>query len=346
MAEFSPPPSESWTILPSFARKTNPIDLTGQVNSVPTMLKDACETVAADPQDRAIIVQFASTVRRHLLANKEVFKAMAREVPVFLSIMGETSSPELRKELRDAGVLLCGDPSAAMKALSLLYRRRDAMRLPALPKREAAARASAPGAWADMMQFCGDSGVTPAKWVVLGPQDRAAKAARSWPIRWSSRFAFRRRAQDRDGPGQAARAVGRGSRCAGAAVPPAHGQAAGRHPGAGDGGRRCRGGACLPAQFRFRPGDLHRHGRRRDRTVSRRDLPGLAGDRCRTGADRAAQAEAMDPAAGISAAKPQPTSTRWRRAAVRFGDLFLARESFHPRAPSAVRLSAFRPGRE
>jgi acyl-CoA synthetase (NDP forming) len=86
------------TILPSFARKTNPIDLTGQVNTAPDMLKDACKTVVADPRTEAVIVQFASTVRRHLLANAEVFKALARKVPVFLSIMGEAVEPEIRKE--------------------------------------------------------------------------------------------------------------------------------------------------------------------------------------------------------------------------------------------------------
>jgi acyl-CoA synthetase (NDP forming) len=177
MAEFAPATVEKLgTILPSFGRRTNPIDLTGQVNSVATMLKDACETVAADARTEAIVVQFASTVRRHLLDNKEVFKAMAREVPVFLSVMREPIEPELVKELRDAGVLVCGDPAAAMKALSLLYRRRDAKRLPALPQREPLAQRPAPVAWADMMQFCDDSGVTPAKWVVLGPQDRAAQA--------------------------------------------------------------------------------------------------------------------------------------------------------------------------
>jgi acyl-CoA synthetase (NDP forming) len=171
-------------ILPAFGRKTNPIDLTGQVNTVATMLKDACETVAADPRTEAIVVQFASTVRRHLLANKDVFKAVAREVPVFLSIMGEAVEPELVKDLRDAGVLVCGDPSAAMKALSLLYRRREAMRLAVPATREPLAPRSVPVAWGDMMQFCEDSGVTPAKWVVLGPQDRAAKACKhlSFPL--------------------------------------------------------------------------------------------------------------------------------------------------------------------
>jgi acyl-CoA synthetase (NDP forming) len=177
MAEFQPATVDKLGgIVPAFGRKTNPVDLTGQVNSVATMLSDACKAVVADARTEAVIVQFASTVRRHLLANAEVFKALAREVPVFLSIMGENIEPEINKELREAGVLLCGDPAAAMKALSLLYRRANALRLPPPRHHDSLASRTAPVAWADMMQFCEHSGVTPAKWVVLGAGDRAAQA--------------------------------------------------------------------------------------------------------------------------------------------------------------------------
>jgi acyl-CoA synthetase (NDP forming) len=185
MAEFNASTVETLgTILPSFARKTNPIDLTGQVNTAPNMLRDACETVLADSRTEAIIVQFASTVRRHIVANAEVFKGLAREVPVFLSIMGETIDPEMRKNFRDAGVLICGDPSAAMSALSLLYRRRDAMRLPKPQPRQSVPQRSVSNDWSAMMQFCEESGVTPAKWVVMGPDDRASQACAhlSYPL--------------------------------------------------------------------------------------------------------------------------------------------------------------------
>jgi acyl-CoA synthetase (NDP forming) len=119
-----------------------------------------------------------------LVANAEVFNALARKVPVFLSIMGEAVEPEIRKDFRDAGVLLVGDPSAAMSALSLLYRRRNAMRLPPVPQLRDMARRAAPTEWADMMQSCEDSGVTPARWVVLGADDRASKACAhlSYPL--------------------------------------------------------------------------------------------------------------------------------------------------------------------
>lgn len=185
MTEFAPATvAKLDTILPSFARKTNPIDMTGQVNSVATMLKDTCETVLADSRTEAVIVQFASTVHRHLIANADVFKALAREVPVFLSIVGEPVEPEIREDFRKAGVLLCADPAAAMKALSLLYQRRAALRLPAPAPRQPLAPRPAPLAWGDMMQFCEDSGVTPARWVVLGAGDRAAQACThlSYPL--------------------------------------------------------------------------------------------------------------------------------------------------------------------
>ncbi|XAH22006.1 acetate--CoA ligase family protein [Xylophilus sp. GW821-FHT01B05] len=177
MAEFQPSTvGKLDAILPSFARKTNPIDLTGQVNTVATMLQDTCATVVADLRSEAVIVQFASTVRRHLMANKEVFKVLAREVPVVLSVMGESVDPALRDELRSAGVLLVADPSAAMNALSFLYRRRTALRLPPSPRHLPSAVRATPRSWADMMQFCEDSSVTPAKWLVLQPQDRAVQA--------------------------------------------------------------------------------------------------------------------------------------------------------------------------
>jgi acyl-CoA synthetase (NDP forming) len=140
------------------------------------MLKDSLETVAADSRTEAVIVQFASTVRRHMVADADTFKAVGQRMPVFLSAMGEPVDAEIRKDLREAGVLVCGDPSAAMKALSLLYRRREAMRLPSLPGQKSLPVPAAPPAWDAMMQFCVDSGVTPVPWTVLGPTDLSASA--------------------------------------------------------------------------------------------------------------------------------------------------------------------------
>lgn len=168
MAEFSPATVDKLGgILPDYARKTNPIDLTGQVNSVATLLEDSCRTVAADTRTEAIIVQFSSTVHRHLNANAEVFKELAREVPIFLSIIGETIAAEIRKSFLEAGVLVCGDPSAAIDALSLLYRRHNALSMPEQIERPPLPTRRPPRDWKETMDFLEESGVTPAPWTVL-----------------------------------------------------------------------------------------------------------------------------------------------------------------------------------
>jgi len=185
MAEFDPTTVDKLgEILPDYARKTNPIDLTGQVNSVATLLEDSCRTVAADTRTEAIIVQFSSTVHRHLNANADVFKELAREVPVFLSIIGETIAPEIRKSFLEAGVLVCEDPSAAIDALSLLYRRHNMLSMPEQAERAPLTTRPAPEGWQETMAFLEESGVTPAPWTVLPADLDAATgcAALSYPL--------------------------------------------------------------------------------------------------------------------------------------------------------------------
>jgi acyl-CoA synthetase (NDP forming) len=67
MAEFSPGTAQKLErLLPEFARKANPVDLTGQINAVPTMFRDTCLAIEADPRVEAMIVQFASSGRGEL----------------------------------------------------------------------------------------------------------------------------------------------------------------------------------------------------------------------------------------------------------------------------------------
>ncbi|RQR21624.1 hypothetical protein DIE23_38045 [Burkholderia sp. Bp9143] len=177
MAEFGARTAEQLEgILPEFARKANPVDLTGQINTVPTMFQDTCFAVEADPRVEAMIVQFASSGRRYLEANADVFKTIGRSLPVVVSFIGELPDQETRQAFRDAGVMLVADPSHAMKALSLLYRRRRMLSLPKAEVRTALATREAPQDWSATMRFCAESGITPAKWVVLGPEDRASDA--------------------------------------------------------------------------------------------------------------------------------------------------------------------------
>ena len=185
MAEFSPETANRLEhILPEFARKANPVDLTGQIYSNPNLFKDTCIALHADPRTEAIIVQFASSGRRNLQDNADVFKSVARELPVILSLVADTVERDTQQTLRDAGVLLCTDPAISMSALSLLYKRRRMSALRVAQDREALPARAAPRDWAQTMRFCEDSGIMPARWVVLGPEDRAAKtcAGMKYPL--------------------------------------------------------------------------------------------------------------------------------------------------------------------
>ena len=108
MSEFSPETAERLEqILPAFARKANPVDLTGQIYSDPNLFSDTCRALGADPRTEAIVVQFASSGGRNLQDNAEVFKSVARDLPVIASFVGTTVERETSQALREAGVLLC-----------------------------------------------------------------------------------------------------------------------------------------------------------------------------------------------------------------------------------------------
>ncbi|MCC6531137.1 MAG: acetate--CoA ligase family protein [Burkholderiales bacterium] len=163
-------------ILPEFARKANPVDLTGQINSDPDLFKNTCLALRAEPRTEAIVVQFASSGRRSLAENAEVFKSVAGELPVIVSFVGEVMALETRQALREAGVMLSAEPALTMSALSLLYERERMQRLPAALERPALPARTAPRDWSQTMRFCEEAGLTPAKWAVLGAEDRAASA--------------------------------------------------------------------------------------------------------------------------------------------------------------------------
>ena len=177
MAEFSADTAAKLEgILPAFARKANPIDLTGQIYSSPNLFRDTCLALHADPRTEAIVVQFASSGRKGLAENAEVFKSVARDLPVVASLIGEVMERDTTKALREAGILLSTDPAAAMSALSLLYKRRRMQRLPAAPQRPALLSSAAPRDWAETMGFCEACGISSAHWALLSPTDKAAQA--------------------------------------------------------------------------------------------------------------------------------------------------------------------------
>lgn len=163
-------------LLPDFARKENPIDLTGQINAVRTLFRDTCRLVADDPHTEAVVLQHASSGRQWLTNDGEFYKEVARDVPLIVSFIGDVLPMDIRNEYRDAGVLLSPEPSETMHALALLYQLRDYQSLPPLPVRKPLPRRATPQDWAQIMSYCSDAGATPAKWAILSPSDRAVSA--------------------------------------------------------------------------------------------------------------------------------------------------------------------------
>lgn len=185
MAEFSPDiAARLESFLPEFARKANPVDLTGQIYSFPNLFHDTSVTLRDDPRTEAIIVQFASSGKKGLIKDAEAFKTVAKDVPVVVSLVGETMDRDTALDFRKAGVVLCSDPSYAMRAMSYLYRRREIQSMPTGKRRPALPDRAAPRDWKETMAFCDASGITPARWTVLGPDDRAgtACAALKYPL--------------------------------------------------------------------------------------------------------------------------------------------------------------------
>jgi acetate---CoA ligase (ADP-forming) len=187
MAEFSPKTVTLLNpILPDFARKVNPVDLTGQVRRIPNLFRDACTAIGADPRTEAMVVQFASSGLRDLQENGDAFKAVAQQggFPMVISTVAEEVDKATRQCFREAGVLLSGDTAATMRALSWLYRRRSLAGRSWASNRDPLTVAGAPADWDSTMGFLAGSGIQPANWTVLGPDDRAATtcAALAYPL--------------------------------------------------------------------------------------------------------------------------------------------------------------------
>jgi acyl-CoA synthetase (NDP forming) len=164
-------------VLPAFASTANPIDLTGQVLVDGGLFNSACEAVAADPCTESLIVQFSSSGRRYLEDSGHVFKAVATQgVPTVVSFVGDAMEAPVVREFREAGVFLSPDPRVSMWALQLLYQRQRSKNLSRVPHRAPAPSRAVPSDWDTMMRFLGDSGLTPASWVVLQGSQRAAHA--------------------------------------------------------------------------------------------------------------------------------------------------------------------------
>lgn len=172
-------------ILPEFARKQNPVDLTGQIRAEPNLFRDTLRVICDDPRTEAVVVQFASSGGRDLRENGEDFKAEVRRtgLPLVVTTAQERVDVATRAEFMEAGILVSHDPHATMRALRWLYDRR---RFDAIRPGEAAGGAPlpAPQGWEETMGFLAECGLTPAPWRLLHPGDDAARACAglTWPL--------------------------------------------------------------------------------------------------------------------------------------------------------------------
>lgn len=167
-------------ILPEFARKANPVDLTGQIRQFPNLFKDTLTVLGDDPRTEAVVIQFASSGMRDLLDNAEAFKTAAREsgLPIIITFAMEKVDPEIKAEFQQAGILISDDPSNTMRALKWLYDRKRFHGIEVAERDTAAAPLSVPQTWAEMMGYLEGSSVTPARWALLEPGVSAAEACR------------------------------------------------------------------------------------------------------------------------------------------------------------------------
>ena len=172
--------------LPEFARKVNPIDLTGQIRAIPNLFPSTLAVLLADQRTEAVVVQFASSGLRDLFADGDVFKAAARDsgLPMIISLAAERADIETRLAYLEAGVLVTDDPLNAMRALKWLYDRKGWSTNVLADRETAIVRRTAPVSWEDTMSFLDDCAVPAAPWKILGAGQSAVEicAGMTWPL--------------------------------------------------------------------------------------------------------------------------------------------------------------------
>lgn len=173
-------------ILPEFARKANPVDLTGQIRQFPNLFRDTLAVLTADKRTEAIVVQFASSGMKDLIDNADAFKTAAKTsgVPLIITFAMEKVSTEIKMDFMEAGILISDDPSNTMRALRWLYDRKRYATITVAARDTSKAPLSVPQTWGEMMDYLEQSDVTPANWTLLEPGVPAAKgcAGLNYPL--------------------------------------------------------------------------------------------------------------------------------------------------------------------
>ncbi|MGR3375478.1 acetate--CoA ligase family protein [Salipiger abyssi] len=174
------------TILPEFARKANPVDLTGQIRSFPNLFRDTLAVLNDDPRTEAIVVQFASSGLRDLIDNGDDFKTAARTsgLPIVITFAAEKVDTATKEEFMQAGILLSDDPAKTMQALKWLYDRKRFTGIEIAPREKSQPDLTPPQSWEEMMDFLEGAHVTPAPWRIIQANESAAEACAglSYPL--------------------------------------------------------------------------------------------------------------------------------------------------------------------
>ncbi|MCA0043388.1 acetate--CoA ligase family protein [Celeribacter litoreus] len=167
-------------ILPEFARKANPVDLTGQIRSFPNLFRDTLAVLNEDPRTEAIVVQFASSGLRDLLDNGDDFKNAAKEsgLPIVITFAQEKIDLAIKEDFMAAGILISDDPANTMRALKWLYDRKRFKTIEIAKRDTTQSELTPPETWGEMMDFLETASVTPANWRVIGPDESAAEACK------------------------------------------------------------------------------------------------------------------------------------------------------------------------
>lgn len=164
-------------ILPEFARKANPIDLTGQIRSDPDLFRNALAAVSSDPNTEALVVQFASSGLRDLTENAEDFKTVVREtnLPLVVSFSAEEVDAKTQRDFREAGIYLSTDPSKTMRAMRWIYDRARYQTIVSADRGKTVTPLNAPESWEDTMSYLEEASVPTVNWRILYRGDVASK---------------------------------------------------------------------------------------------------------------------------------------------------------------------------
>lgn len=165
-------------ILPEFARKANPVDLTGQIRSDPHRFRNTLTALTGDPRTEAIVVQFSSSGARDIVEQGDHYKKAVADsgMPLIVTFAQERVDLDIKIEFMKAGILCTDDPFDTMRALSWLYRRQGFRAIRTAARDAVTGSVAVPKTWPDMMGYLEAAGVTPVKWKILEADQRAADA--------------------------------------------------------------------------------------------------------------------------------------------------------------------------